>query len=134
MKSWYSRCYFQLPSFERGGGGGRLEKTISCKVFTVKKNHATRMAIKNASTALIKLPAPLASEKKNSCTNQFFHSPPQRSNGPPLTLWFSCGKFWGVYKTKTEDRRPKTEDRRSKTEDRKTKSSLILGLSNSRQL
>ena len=35
---------------------------------------------------------------------------------------------------KTEDRRPKTEDRRSKTEDRKTKSSLILGLSNSRQL
>ena len=36
--------------------------------------------------------------------------------------------------TKTEDRRPKTEDRRSKTEDRKTKSSLILGLSNSRQL
>ena len=28
----------------------------------------------------------------------------------------------------------KTEDRRSKTEDRKTKSSLILGLSNSRQL
>ena len=29
--------------------------------------------------------------------------------------------IWGVYKTKTEDRRPKTEDRRPKTEDRRPK-------------
>ena len=42
------------------------------------------MAKKNAYTALKKLPAPLASEKKNSCTNQFFHPPPQKSNGSPL--------------------------------------------------
>ena len=48
----------------RGGGGRRFEKKVSCKAFTVKKSYATWMAVKNACTALKKLPAPLASEKK----------------------------------------------------------------------
>ena len=36
----------------------------------------------------------------------------------------SCGA--GVYKMKTEDRRPKTEDRSPKTEDQKTKTLIFL--------
>ena len=43
------------------GGDGRFEK----KKIPAKPNHATRRAIKNASTALKTMPAPLASEKKN---------------------------------------------------------------------
>ena len=33
---------------------------------------------------------------------------------------------WGVYKTKTEDRRPKTEDRRPKIEDRRPKNEELI--------
>ena len=47
-------------------------------LYRQKKNHATRMAIKNACTALKKFAEPLACEKKKSCTNQFFYPPPQR--------------------------------------------------------
>ena len=50
--------------FEGGGGSGRFEKNISCKAFTVIKNHATRIAIEKCMHSSKNLPVPLASEEK----------------------------------------------------------------------
>ena len=57
---------------------------ISCKAFIVKKSMQQEWLTKNAYTALKKLPAPLASEKKTELlyTNRFLHPPPRRYNGP----------------------------------------------------
>ena len=81
-----------------GGGGGVgwkwkiWEKKNSCKAFTVKKNHATRMAIKIC----------MHSSNKNSSTTgqlekKFLQKPipppsPSRSNGPTLSAYANEAK------------------------------------------
>ena len=73
-----------------GGGGGRGRgsvKNFLQSLYSKKIMQHEWLKKQNACTALKELPAGLASEKKKSCTNQFFHPLPPRSNSSPLKVY-----------------------------------------------